>query len=92
MIRLLDVYQDDRTRPGALEFLYELMKERETEMNISHLTLPTFEQHRQFVTRRPYRCWYLIKPSGTSVKTWVGYVSATHFNEIGVVLKGDWRG
>jgi len=22
----------------------------------------------------------------------VGYVSATHFNEIGVVLKGDWRG
>jgi hypothetical protein len=64
VIRLVDVY--DPTGPGgirggALEWLYELMKEREPEINISHRELPTFEQHRQFVTRRPYRFWYLIE-------------------------------
>jgi hypothetical protein len=54
VIRLVDVY--DPTGPGgirggALEWLYELIQEREPEVNISHRDMPTFEQHRQFVTR-----------------------------------------
>ena len=55
MVKLLDIYQGSGIRTGALEFLYELMRERDPEISISHSTLPTFEQHRQFVTRRPYR-------------------------------------
>lgn len=94
MIRLLDVYEPTPIRPYALEFLYELMKEREPEINISHHALPSFEEHRQFVTRRPFRCWHLVEHCGTvlSGPAWVGYVSATHFNEIGIVLRKAARG
>ncbi len=94
MIRLLDVYPGGNIRPGALEFLYELMREREPEVNISHRELPSFEQHRQFVTRRPFRCWYLIErqAEGKEEPVWVGYVSATPQNEIGIVLRKAYRG
>lgn len=93
MIRLVDLYEGDHIREGALEFLYELMKERDPEINISHSALPTFEQHRQFVTRRPYRFWYLIEQEEASGKAaWVGYVSATARNEIGIVLRQEHRG
>lgn len=28
--------------------------------NISHKELPSFEQHKKFVTNHPYRAWYII--------------------------------
>ena len=39
--------------------LYELLKNRR--FNISHNTLPTFNEHKLFVINNPYRVWYLIK-------------------------------
>lgn len=94
MVRLIEVYDNKGIRAGALEFLYELMKERDPEINISHSTLPTFEQHRQFVTRRPFRFWYLIERAqlGAEPPAWLGYISATHRNEIGIVLRRQYRG
>jgi len=102
MIRLVDLYEGDHIREGALEFLYELMKERDPEINISHSTLPTFEQHRQFVTRRPYRLWYLIVAQMANpiegvtctppADFRIGYISATSRNEIGLVLLKEYRG
>lgn len=94
MIKLLDLYQGGTIRPAGLEFLYELMKEREPEINISHRALPSFEQHRQFVTRRPYRFWYLLErqAEGKEEPVWVGYISATHDNEIGIVIRKNYRG
>ena len=88
------IYQGGGIRPGALEWLYELIKEREPEINISHRQLPTFEQHRQFVTRRPYRFWYLIErqAEGKEEPVWIGYISATGDNEIGIVLRKPFRG
>ena len=91
MICLVDVYKD---REASMRFLYELMKERMTEphVNIS-ATMPTWQEHRQFVCRKPYRYWYLIEVecpvSGAGP---VGYVSATYQNEIGIVLKKEHRG
>jgi RimJ/RimL family protein N-acetyltransferase len=86
VIRLVDVYKD---REKAMRFLYELIQERmaEPEVNIS-ATMPTWQQHRQFVCRHPYRYWYLLDVEGE----WVGYVSATDRNEIGIVLKKAHRG
>lgn len=94
MLKLLDIYGAGGIRPGALEFLYELMKEREPEINISHRALPTFEQHRQFVTRRPYRFWYLIErqAEGREDPVWIGFISATADNEIGIVIRKAYRG
>lgn len=100
MINLVDIYDGARILDGALEFLYELMKEREPEINISHRALPSFEQHRQFVTRRPYRFWYLIEfyaevpedaIAGFIAPVFAGYISATHDNQIGIVLRKDFR-
>lgn len=108
MIKLLDLYQAGQIRQGALEFLYELMQEREPEVNISHRDLPSFEQHRGFVTRRPYRFWYMIEaeiysksepgqigPSSSEesiTQLWIGYISVTQANEIGLVLRKPYRG
>lgn len=85
-MKLVDVYAD---RERSMVFLYELIKERmtEPEVNIS-ATMPTWQQHRQFVCRRPYRHWYLIEVDGA----WVGYVSATDRNEIGIVVLKAHRG
>jgi RimJ/RimL family protein N-acetyltransferase len=97
MISLIDVYHGTGILPGALDFLYELMKEREPEINISHREMPTMEQHRAFVTRRPYRFWYLVEAKDFQTRNparahpWIGYISATHANEIGIVLLKAWR-
>lgn len=94
MVKLLDIYQGNGIRHGALEFLYELMKERDPEINISHSTLPSFEAHRQFVTRKPYRFWYLLErqAEGREEPVWIGYISATYANEIGIVIRKQYRG
>ena len=94
MIKLLDIYAAGSPRPGALEFLYELLKEREPEINISHRALPTFEQHRQFWHRRAYRFAYLLvrQAEGKEEVAWIGYISATPQNEIGIVLRKQYRG
>jgi RimJ/RimL family protein N-acetyltransferase len=97
-VKLLAVYDGTGIRVGALEFLYELMKERDPEINISHSTLPTMDQHRAFVTSRPYRFWYLLEATDFQTKNperdhpWIGYISATRDNEIGIVLLRAWRG
>jgi len=101
MVRLVAIYKRSGIRPGALEFLYELMKERQTEpmVNISNAGLPTFEHHRAYWTRRPYRAAYLVMADPQEPRdgiefepTPVGYVSATTRNEIGIVLLKAYRG
>jgi RimJ/RimL family protein N-acetyltransferase len=93
-LNLQDVYVGRLVRPGSAEFLYELMKERDPEINISHRELPSFEQHIAFIERRAFRRWYLIdvKEGPFDRLGWAGYVSATHRNEIGIVLKRSHRG
>lgn len=55
-VRLVDVYSE----PEAELVLYGLLREREPVHNISHKTLPTWEEHVAFVAPRPYQAWYLI--------------------------------
>lgn len=99
LIELLDLYEfENRPREGALEFLYDLMKERQDDpyINISHTTLPPWESHVNFVCGRPYRTWQLIVAKQPDFPKdggiWVGYVSATVRNEIGIILRKRWRG
>ena len=102
-IFLLDVYLGHTVRAGAAKFLYELMKERDPEINISHSALPIYDEHLTFIRSRPFRCWYLIEHraetpeqaaavGGYIAPVWCGYVSATERNEIGIVLRKAWRG
>lgn len=88
MTILINLYDGDDILAGGITFLYELMQERDPEINISHSTLPTFEEHTEFVRSRPYRLWYIISHG----PIWVGCISATDRNEIGIVLRKDYRG
>jgi len=70
--------------------LYRLLVERsgEKDINISHTECPTPAEHMAFFMGKPYPVWELIECDGQ----FIGYVSATPRNEIGVVLLRAWRG
>ena len=42
-----------------IEILYDLILKRQ--MNISHQSKPTYDDHQQFVLNNPYRIWFLVK-------------------------------
>ncbi len=77
MIRLHTVKKSD------LQFLYDLLKERDPRANISHKKMPTFAQHEKFVNSKPYSKWYVISDSGKNV----GSIYLTKENEIGIFIK-----
>lgn len=86
-MRLINVYEV----PEAVGVLYRLLKERAEEndpyINISHRVLPSWAQHNEFFFSHPFAIWYLIK-FGVE---WLGYISVTHRNEVGIVLFRKFR-
>jgi RimJ/RimL family protein N-acetyltransferase len=88
VIEFHDVY----TTKGAVDVLYILMAERRNEddpyVNISHREMPTRAEHEAFVERRPFFLWYLLSDG----KEWLGYISITMRNEIGLILFRAHRG
>ena len=70
------------------QFLYELLAERDPRANISHIKMPTFQQHVRFVKSKPYSRWYIIKYDDQNA----GSIYLTHMNEIGIFLKKEFHG
>ena len=66
-----------------LRFLYELLAEREPKTFISHKSMPTWEEHVNFVRSKPYAKWYIIELG----KKNVGMILLTFQNEIGIFIK-----
>lgn len=83
-----DIYQTQ----NAPNILYRLMQERSHEddsfTNISHRKLPSWDEHIAFVEREFYRFWWLIEADGQ----FIGSLSVTWNNEIGIVLFKRFRG
>ncbi len=69
-------------------FLYNLLKERDPRVNISHKKIPNFAQHEKFVLSKPYSKWYIIQDSEKDV----GSIYLTKDNEIGIFLKKKIQG
>jgi hypothetical protein len=67
------------------KFLYELLKEREPSMNISHKKMPTFNEHVNFILSKPYLKWYIILQG---IKK-IGTIYLSKQNEIGLFLKKE---
>ncbi len=88
MISLLDIYKNEGT--DIEHFLYLLVSERlqEGDANISHVKMPTWEEHIDFIKRRTYRAWYVIVNENDNA---VGAVSITPNNEIGIVIRQGFR-
>ena len=88
VINFVEVYLSDDIIAGAAEFLYQLFSERPALTNISHIELPPFEEHRQFISGNPYQHWLILEAGGE----WVGSLHATKWNAIGVaILKAHQR-
>ena len=63
-------------------FLYELLKERNSKVNISHKKMPTYAQHVKFVMSKPYSKWYVIQQN----KQNIGSIYLSKQNEVGIFL------
>jgi len=69
------------------KFLYELLKNRDPLINISHKKLPTYDKHKKFVKSYPYSKWYIINYK----KRKVGTIYISKQNEIGLFLTNEFQ-
>ncbi len=77
LIQLISVKKSDSP------FLFELLKERGSKVNISHRKMPTYNTHVKFVISKPYSKWYIIKYQDEKI----GSVYLSNQDEIGIFLK-----
>ena len=83
MVRLhYDLERVEATQ-GQIHALFALLKQRD--FGISHVTMPDFEDHAEFVRTHPYRVWYLVRVNNT----YSGSVYITEQNTIGLNLLAD---
>ena len=68
-------------------FLYDLLMERDTRVNISHKKMPTYNQHVSFVSAKPYSKWYVILYDVNKA----GSIYLTSQNEIGIFIKKSFQ-
>jgi len=64
------------------KFLFESLKEREGIVNISHKSLPTWEEHLEFVKNHNYISWDIIIVNNEKI----GNIYLTQRNEIGIFI------
>ena len=68
-----------------IDFLYELLKEREGIVNISHRQLPSFSEHEKFVKNSPYSFWEIIWLNNERI----GSIYLTNIDELGIFISKD---
>ena len=64
------------------EFLFDLLKQREGIVNISHKSLPTWEEHVEYIKNNTYQSWDIIWVDDVRI----GNIYLTDRDEIGIFL------
>ena len=64
------------------EFLFDLLKQREGIVNISHISLPTWEEHVEYIKNNTYQSWEIIWVDNARI----GDIYLTDRDEIGIFL------
>ena len=70
------------------KFLFELLKERDPQANISHKKMPSYNEHLKFIKSKPYTKWYVILKS----KCRIGSIYLSKNDEIGIFLSKKYQG
>ena len=70
------------------KFLFELLKERDPQANISHKKMPSYNEHLKFIKSKPYTKWYIILKS----KDRIGSIYLSKNDEIGIFLSKKYQG
>ena len=78
-MKLVDVYSS----PHAARVLYDFLKERDPNVNISHKEMPAWERHLDFMASRPYQAWFLIQSDD---EEFVGSIYVTGKSEVGLFI------
>ena len=90
-VALISVYQkDENFFDQQCNVLYNLLKEREPDENISHKVLPGYNTHCDFVRSKPHKAWYIVQ-ARESYYPFVGMVYLGKENNIGVGILKRWR-
>ncbi len=76
-VKLLPVKKSD------LQFLFDLLLERDPIANISHIKMPSFDEHEKFVLSKPYLKWYVAYFNNKKC----GSIYLTKENEIAIHIK-----
>ena len=64
------------------KFLFDLLKQREGIVNISHKSLPTWEEHVEFIKNNTYQSWDIIWVDNVRI----GNIYLTDRDELGIFL------
>lgn len=75
------IFEQIKSESSILKELYELLDSRK--YSISHESLPSFEDHKEFVENHPYRFWWILRKE----KKAIGTAYITRENGIGINLK-----
>lgn len=86
-MELLSIYGFNSHYPIVL--LYDLLGERTPDQSISHKSMPTINEHSNFVLSRPYKRWDLIYVEDHG---FVGAIYLTYVNEIGIGVLRNHQG
>ena len=81
-----DVKLKQVTKNDAL-FLYDLLKNKDPNANISHKKMPSYDEHVEFVMSKPYTNWYIIEYD----KKNVGTIYLSKQDEIGISINNDYE-
>ena len=68
-------------------FLYDLLKNKDPNTNISHKKMPSYDEHVKFVMSKPYTNWYIIEYD----KMKVGAIYLSKQDEIGISVSNDYE-
>ena len=68
-------------------FLYDLLKNKDPNANISHKKMPSYDEHVKFVMSKPYTNWYIIEYD----KKNVGAIYLSKQDEIGISINKDYE-
>lgn len=82
MIKKLNKIDLQLVTKKDFEFLYELLKERNSSINISHQKMPTYNKHINFILSKPYSKWYIIYFERTKV----GSIYISKQSEVGIFI------
>ena len=82
LVKLKEVTEDNA------EFLDEMLKERDSTVNVTPQKLPLFSEHLEFLKSKPYDAWYIIEIESKQV----GHIYIDNENRIGWFIKREFKG
>tara|TARA_B100001179_G_scaffold214291_1_gene183547 strand:- start:400 stop:810 length:411 start_codon:yes stop_codon:yes gene_type:complete len=68
-------------------FLYDLLKNKDPNSNISHKKMPSYDEHIKFVSSKPYTNWYVIEYDEKNA----GAIYLSKLDEIGISIGSDYE-